>query len=143
MLSIKDYARNKNVSYEAVRTQIKRYSDDLKGHITKQGRTRFLDEHAIAFLDAKRKDNPVVIVNSSKSEELDLLREENARLKDALLEAQNKLLDAQEEKIRAIEAQNRVGVLEAQIDASNKERDYLKQEISSYKKTIFGLYLKV
>lgn len=143
MLSIKDYARNKNVSYEAVRTQIKRYSDDLKGHITKQGRTRFLDEHAIAFLDAKRKDNPVVIVNSSKSEELDLLREENARLKDALLEAQNKLLDAQEEKIRAIEAQNRVGVLEAQIDASNKERDYLKQEISSYKKTIFGLYRKV
>lgn len=62
MISIKDYAAQKNVSYEAVRKQIKRYETQLDGHLERVGRTLYLDDDAVAFLDDKRKKNPVVVV---------------------------------------------------------------------------------
>ena len=54
MVSLKEYAKNKGVSYEAVRKQVNRYKDELKGHISKVNRTQYLDEEAVAFLDSKR-----------------------------------------------------------------------------------------
>ena len=44
MITIRDYAKENNVSYEAIRKQIKRYEDELNGHIIKQNRTQFLDD---------------------------------------------------------------------------------------------------
>lgn len=44
MVSIRDYAKMNNVSYEAIRQQVKRYEDELNGHIIKQNRTQFLDD---------------------------------------------------------------------------------------------------
>ena len=39
MISLKDYAKNKGVSYEAVRKQVSRYREELEGHIQKVNRT--------------------------------------------------------------------------------------------------------
>ena len=63
MVSIRDYAKMNNVSYEAIRQQVKRYEDELNGHIIKQNRTQFLDDVAVDILDQHRKENPVVIIN--------------------------------------------------------------------------------
>ena len=63
MITIRDYAKENNVSYEAIRKQIKRYEDELNGHIIKQNRTQFLDDIAVAILDQHRRENPVIIVN--------------------------------------------------------------------------------
>ena len=52
LISIKDYAKNNRISYEAVRQQVKRYSAELAGHIVKDGRQQFLDEEAVLFLKA-------------------------------------------------------------------------------------------
>lgn len=42
MISLKDYAKNKNVSYEAVRKQVNRYKTELEGHIHKVNRTQYM-----------------------------------------------------------------------------------------------------
>lgn len=80
-VTIKEYALQKGISYEAVRAQIHRYSDELAGLIEKQGRTQFLTDEAVAFLDAKRASNPVVIKDMALDAELDRLKAE----KEALL----------------------------------------------------------
>ena len=59
MITIRDYAKENNVSYEAIRKQIKRYEDELNGHIIKQNRTQFLDDIAVAILDQHRREKGI------------------------------------------------------------------------------------
>ena len=73
VISLKDYAAQKNISYEAVRQQVVRYKDELEGHIIRDGRQQFLDEDAVAFLDAKRQKNPVAIIQQNKDEQIEEL----------------------------------------------------------------------
>lgn len=80
MITIREYARKNNVSYEAIRKQIKRYESELKEHIIKQNRTQFLDEVAVEILDRHRGESPIVIVNQDTSSKLQLLEEENKNL---------------------------------------------------------------
>jgi hypothetical protein len=80
MITIREYARKNNVSYEAIRKQIKRYENELKEHIIKQNRTQFLDEVAVEILDTHRGESPIVIVNQDTSSKLQLLEEENKNL---------------------------------------------------------------
>lgn len=80
VVSLKDYAAQKNISYEAVRQQVVRYKDELGSHVIRDGRQQFLDEEAVAFLDAKRQKNPVAIIQQSKDEAIEDLRNERERL---------------------------------------------------------------
>ena len=80
MITIRDYAKENNVSYEAIRKQIKRYEDELNGHIIKQNRTQFLDDIAVAILDQHRRENPVIIVNQDTDSRLKQLEDENKNL---------------------------------------------------------------
>lgn len=80
LISLKDYASRNNVTYEAVRQQVNRYSEELGSHIVKEGRQQFLDDEAVAFLDGKRQKNPVTIVQTSKDEEIERLKQEKENL---------------------------------------------------------------
>lgn len=99
MLSIKAYAELKNVTYEAVRQSVNRYKEELKDHVFVQGKTRYLDDFAMDFLDQKRSVNPVVIYEVSKDEEIDRLNNEVADLKDKILKLQELLLDEQQKQL--------------------------------------------
>ena len=81
MITLKDYAEKHSISYEAVRQQVDRYKDDLQEHISKQGKTRYLDEEAEAFLDAKRATNPIVIIDNSKDDRIEELEGQCEALK--------------------------------------------------------------
>lgn len=96
MLTIKDYAAQAGVSYEAVRQQIKRYSAELDGHIVKDGRTRCLDDYAQQFLDEKRKKNPIIIQQASKDDEIQALVQENKALLMKVTQLQDQLLQERE-----------------------------------------------
>ena len=96
MISLKDYAAEKGISYEAVRKQVNRYRSELDGHILKENRTQYLDDEAVAFLDEKRQGNPIVIMESSKDEEIQRLSNENKALLLKLTEVQDKLVRSQE-----------------------------------------------
>lgn len=110
MITIKDYAKNNGVTYEAVRKQVNRYKNELEGHISKVGRTQYLDDEAVAFLDSKRAENPVVIIQADKDEEIQRLHDENkalllkiAELQDALLKEKDQVKLLQEDKIKLLE----------------------------------------
>lgn len=113
MVSLKEYAKNKGVSYETVRKQVNRYKDELKGHISKVNRTQYLDEEAVAFLDSKRAESPIIIMESGKDEEIQRLEMENkalllkvAELQEALLKEKDQVKLLQNEKIELLEAKN-------------------------------------
>ena len=55
-ISIKDYAKQKGVTYEAIRKQISRYKNELEGHIVVDHRRQLLDETAVAILDKHREE---------------------------------------------------------------------------------------
>lgn len=80
IVSLKEYAEQKNVSYEAVRQQVVRYKNDLGDHIIHDGRQQFLDEEAVAFLDEKRQKNPVTVIQQDKNERLEALEEQVKQL---------------------------------------------------------------
>lgn len=110
MISLKDYAREKGVSYEAVRKQVTRYKDELEGHITKENRTQYLDDAAVEFLNHKRATNPVILMEASRDDEVQRLTDENkalllkvAELQDALLREKDAVKLLQEDKIALLE----------------------------------------
>lgn len=110
MESIKEYASRKNVSYEAVRKQVKRYEKDLEGHITKVGKKQYLDDEAVAFLDDKREKNPIVVIQADKDERIEELERENklllvkvAELHEKLEQKSVKIELLQQEKIELLE----------------------------------------
>ena len=110
MISLKDYAREKGVSYEAVRKQVTRYKDELEGHITKENRTQYLDDAAVEFLNHKRATNSVILMEASRDDEVKRLSEENkalllkvAELQDSLLKDKDEVKLLQEQKILLLE----------------------------------------
>lgn len=142
VISLKDYAKQNNITYEAVRQQVVRYKDDLAEHIIRDGRQQFLDEEAVAFLDSKRQKNPVAIIQQDKDEQIEALRNDKealliklASVQDELLQEKNKvqdLIDEQKGQIALLEADNeaqRVKVAEAEKNAQK-----LSDELSEARK---------
>lgn len=133
VMSIKDYARARKISYEAARQQVKRYADELAGHITRQNRTQYLDDYAVALLDDHRQQSPIVIVNQDRDEEIERLRTENkallqqvATLQDRLLTAQDSLLDASKQTARLEAAEADRSRLEARTAALERELEHAR-----------------
>ena len=113
MIKLSEYAKQNGVSYEAVRKQVKRYRTELGEHISIIKKTQYLDDEAISFLDKKRKENPIIIVEADKNERLEQLEIENKRLlvkvaelQDALLKEKDQVKVLQEEKIALLEQKN-------------------------------------
>lgn len=126
MISLKDYAAKNHVSYEAVRQQVKRYAGDLEGHIIKVSRTQYLDDEAVAFLDEKRKRNPIIIQEASKEQAIQALQDENKALLLKVTELQDQLLREREfvkqlqgQLIEALQPQNAETEAASENEAQN------------------------
>ena len=104
MVSIKDYAKEHGVSYEAVRSQVARYMDRevdgfrLSDHISKVGRTQYIDDKGIAFLDERRSRSPIVIQQEERDETIERLRTRVDELQARLIAAQDEYRVLMEEK---------------------------------------------
>lgn len=163
-VTIRDFANSQGISYEAVRKQLKKYADELDEHISVKGRTKYLDTYAVDFLSKKRRESPVILLQQDAISERERLKEEADRLKNALLEAQQKIIELQEDNKKMIGTQAKYEALEqsraddeakmqrqekelseAKIELSQKQSELqaAQKEIGSFQKTIFGLYRKV
>lgn len=148
VMSIKDYARARKITYEAARQQVKRYEKELQGHIHRQNRTQYLDDYAVELLDDHRQQNPVVVVNQDRDAELEQLRSENKTLLQQVAMLQDKLLTAQESAIEAAKqtvlldaAQADKATLLQRVKELEVERDEARQEAANAKpwyKKLFG-----
>lgn len=105
MVSIAEYAKQKQISYQAVNQQIKRYQKELKGHIQKQGKTRFLDDEAVEFLNQKRKENPVTVVHEGRTERITELEDQVKLLTAKVVELQDRLIQSKD-TIEQLQADN-------------------------------------
>lgn len=126
MITIKDYAKQKGVSYEAIRKQIKRYENELEGHLVKQNRFLMLDDEAVQFLDSKRSENPVIVYEQNKDEELEQLRHENKVLLIQMNTVQDHLGKVQQKLIAEMNTtklltQEKVQYLEYKAQSEQKE----------------------
>ena len=150
MISIKEYAQSKGVSYEAVRRQVRKFSHDekeFKKHIQEnpqRGTGTLLDDWAIDYLDKHRLPRPV-IVRASEDEtqrELENLRSQLAKAmtelnsaKDTIIRLQDEKLALTEEKSLAIEDKTRATTLLEQkdkdLEESKAENQKLNQEIAT------------
>lgn len=168
--SIKQIAEEQNVSYEAIRKQIARYSEELKDHIIRKNRTQYIDQWGYEFLKEKRRENPIILMNMDQNEQLEELKVQVEFLKNQLLESQKKVIELQEENQKSIESKIRYeallettkekderlkdaqeqiqdlrseGAIKAkEIDDLKKERDEALEESQSFKKSILGFYRK-
>lgn len=148
-MQIKDYAKSRGVSYEAVRKQLKQYENDLEGHIKKQGKTFLLDDKAVTILDGHR-INKTVIVEPTDS----MVKDEVERLKLEIDQLKNQVIALQNDKIKYVEDKAKQDALLLIADKEHDELEKTKQELttvrvelankdtelSRFTKTIFGLY---
>lgn len=138
-MTIKQYAKERSISYESARRQVARYTKELKGHAVKNdnGPTE-LDEYAVEFLDKHRQKRPIVVAPDAEEtqQEIDNLKAEIEHLKQKLVDAQTEIIKAKDETLathtRYQELLERNQLLLEQKDT----------ELQTYHKTIFGLYKK-
>lgn len=65
LITLRQYAQDRRISYEAARQSFERYKDAMsENDVIKQGRTRYLTQHAIEVLDNYRDLKAVRVVDS-------------------------------------------------------------------------------
>lgn len=139
MMTIKEYAKSRQISYEAARQSLKRSKPEIEQYLHRVGRTQYIDDTGIEILDKHRiskaspeiytgKEDPSVVIDSLKNE---------------IIVLQKQIIDLQKEAAIGIEAKSKVEYLEANNDRLEKSNQDLQTELRSYQRTIFGLYRKV
>lgn len=149
MITVKEFAKRQHRSVQAIYQSIDRYRLQLEGHITKVGRTSYLDDEAVAFLETKREQNPVVIFQQDKDEELERLRQNAdvmkakiAELQETVNKSQQDYIALQKENSRLLalpsETAKKLAVAEVElknatekINDRDKELDEKKREIEA------------
>ena len=126
MISLKDYAKQNNITYEAVRAQVKRYHQELEDHIVRDGRTQYLDDVAVAFLDERRQKNPVVVYQQSKDEAIEAMRLELEGAYKKIAEQAVQITELQQFKLDTMEKRHLLE--DAQAAQAARERELAERE---------------
>lgn len=137
MLTIKEYAKSRSISYEAVRQSIKRHKSELADHISKQGKTQYLDDTAVVILDKYRTKGNITVFESVEDQAATI-----DQLKNQIILLQNQIIELQQESRAGIEARSKLELIEANNESLTAEVELLRAETRSYQRTIFGLYRK-
>ena len=148
-MTLQEYANSRGITYEATRQAVKRAEPDILNHITKQGRTRILDQEAVILLDKLRTGKRVKVIRQNTpdtDQTIDQLKNEIILLQRQLIEAreqsqQTALLNA--ESVARLDAMTDTNNrLQSELDTTQNELEQLRTENAKYHKTIFGLYRK-
>lgn len=145
--TFRTYAKEKGVSYEAIRRQVNEtYKEELKDHIIKKGRTSFLDEFAQEFLDEKRRENPIIVQQLDKDESIEHLQNsvqellvENTNLSRKNVKLSEELVKLTEEKSLLKIKNHELLLLESDFEKKKEEHEKSLQEIESKKEKILNL----
>ena len=120
-MTLQEYASKHCISYEAIRRQVAQYRPSLITHILKKGKTQYLDDYAIAFLEKHRRPQ-------SQPEDSNQIRAQIDRLRQDVSESKAASHDF--EKISALEQE--LGALrneKKRLEDQLKKTDALYQEL--------------
>lgn len=123
MVTLKEFASQHHISYEAVRKSVVRYRDELDGHIiTEKGSKRqYLDEEAQRILSDHRKQNPITIIRESHSDKLTEQAAEIESLKSKIDFYRDELIQLQKQQIVLLEKRH-------EYESFLEDRDRLQAE---------------
>lgn len=141
MITLRDYANNKKISYEAVRKQVNRYREELGEHVIQDGRQQLLDNFAVAFLDEKRMKNPIIMEQADKNDTIEKLERDNKNLLIKIAEQADKIAQLSEWKadkaVAIAEADNKQQMLEDK----SKQLEKMEQLYNAEKERADSLHL--
>ena len=125
---------------QAVYQSIDRYKIQLDGHIQKIGRTSYLDDDAVAFLESKREQNPVVIYQQDKDEELETLRKNADVMKAEIAKLLKEASKSKDEYTALLEEKHRLELLPAETEKklalAEKDLEHANEKIEEKDKKI-------
>lgn len=139
MITTKEYAKSRDISYEAARQSIKRHHEEIAPHIHKHGKTQYIDDEGIEILDRYRVSKSSPEIYSGKENPADTIDQ----LKNQIILLQNQIIELEKESKEGIEAKTKLQLIEANTAKLENENRELKAEVRSFRPTIFGLYRKV
>lgn len=137
-MTIQEYATTREITYEAARQAVNKAMPQIKDHISKQGRTRILDEQAVKILDDNRKGFRVSVVKKRVSENQETIDQ----LKNEIILLQKQLIDTQEELRNAAENVARLEAIAETSKTQASKIDQLQAELNTFHKSFFGFYRK-
>lgn len=109
LMTLKQFADDQGISYEAVRRAVKRHGDKLTGHIIENDGVRYLDEEAVKILRERRRESPIVVQTMDQGEEIRELTAQIESLRSQLMQAQNELLSSKD-RIIALQDELKAGI---------------------------------
>ena len=109
LMTLKQFADDQGISYEAVRRAVKRHGDKLTGHIIENDGIRYLDEEAVKILKERRRESPIVVQTIDQGEEIRELTAQIESLRAQLMQAQNELLNSKD-RIIALQDEVKAGI---------------------------------
>ena len=109
LMTLKQFADDQGISYEAVRRAVKRHGDKLTGHIIENDGVRYLDEEAVKILKERRRESPIVVQTMDQGEEIRELTAQIESLRSQLMQAQNELLSSKD-RIIALQDELKAGI---------------------------------
>ena len=149
LMTLKQFADEQGISYEAVRRAVKRHEDKLTGHVIENDGVRYLDEEAVRILKERRRESPIIVQTMDQGEEIRELRAQIESLRAQLMQAQNELLSSkdriialQDELKAGIEDKTKYQLLLTDHEEQGKQIEELRKEADSYEKSWFGFYRK-
>lgn len=170
LVTLREFAKEKKISYEAVRKQLIKYAEELEEHIVMVDGTRYLDEYAQSFLSERRRQSPIVVKiedaqtdSDERAKEVESLRSELMQMQKRVIQLQDEARNALEEKIRyklmledheamkqrledsearAALAREDLSKVQRTLDETARQLDEARREADSYERTWFGLYRK-
>lgn len=141
-ISIRQYAKSRHVSYEAVRRQVTKYAKELEGHTETKNHTCLLDDIACDFLDTHRQKRAIIIDDENARAETDLLKLEIERLKKEISDQKDTIIALQNEQKAYIADKARNDTLLMIADKEHDELEETRKELAKYHKSLFGFYRK-
>ena len=97
LVTLKQFAEQKGISYEAVRRQVKRYAAELGHHVVTKDGVRYLDSEAVDLLSDRRRLSPIVTMVEDQSEVITDLQNKIEGLKKQIEDLKARLLATQEQ----------------------------------------------
>ena len=128
MIKLQDFAKQQGVTDRQVQRLVKKYEDDLQGHVDRRGQNgTWLDDEACEFLRSRMKQSPIVVLEGSDQvEQIMQLRDKLEQKQDKIEELQDKLL---EEKQKNFQLESQVKMLPVTIaEERQKVEAELKQK---------------
>lgn len=103
LVTLRQFAQEKKITYEAVRKQVVKYADELGDHIVTMDGVKYLDDFAQTFLSERRRMSPIVVKIEESQADNDEYQAQIDALKTQLLQAQQKVIQLQDEARAGIE----------------------------------------